>query len=66
MDALARFFQEIFPSGVHLGYCAAGQSYLEGGWYEAALEAFQKALEVNPKSRKARHGLNETRRMLKL
>ncbi len=64
--ALEAIFADVFPQGAHLGYCVAGQSYLEGGWYKDAHETFRRALEVNPKSLKARRGLNEARRALKL
>jgi len=64
--ALEAVFRDAFPQGAHIGYCLAGQSYLEGGWYDDAHAAFQRALEVNPKSQKARRGLNQARRILKL
>jgi len=64
--ALGGLFHDAFPQGAHLGYCLAGQSYFEGGWYKDAHDAFQRALSVNPKSLKARRGLDEARRMLKV
>jgi hypothetical protein len=63
--AVDQIFRDAFPQGAHIGYCLAGQSYLEGGWYEDAHDAFQRALNVNPKSLKARRGLSEARQLLK-
>jgi hypothetical protein len=64
--ALEAVFREVFPRNPHLGYCLAGESYLAGGWFRGAHQAFERALEINPKSSKARRGLNEARRALKL
>lgn len=63
--AVDKLFGDTFPQGPHVGYCLAGESYLEGGWYEDAHDAFQRALIVNPKSLKARRGLSRVRQLLK-
>lgn len=64
--ALEAIFCDLFPQGTHMGFCLAAQSYLEGGWYKDAQETFRRALEINPKSLKARRGLSQTKTMLKL
>lgn len=36
----------LFPEGLHTAYYLAGESYLEGGWFQEAKESFEKALTI--------------------
>ncbi len=47
----------LFSEGFDRAYCLAGESYLEGGWFIEAREAFDKALQINPRCKEARKGL---------
>lgn len=47
----------LFGKGFDRAYCLAGESYLEGGWFIEAREAFGKALQINPHCSEAKKGL---------
>jgi hypothetical protein len=47
-EELDELFTDIFPNGPEWGYCAAARSYKEGDWFAKALDAYQKALVLNP------------------
>jgi len=47
----------LFKEGFDRAYCLAGESYLEGGWFIEAREAFEKALQINPGCKEAQKGL---------
>jgi len=57
LDAL---FDEMFASPEE-GYCLAAKSYLEGQWYQQALETYSIALKKNPASKEALQNIESLR-----
>ena len=57
LDAL---FNEMFASPEE-GYCLAAKSYLEGQWYQHALETYSIALKKNPACKEARQNIESLR-----
>ena len=57
MGGVPYLLSRMFPQGIQFAYTAAGESYLEGGWYAEARLAFQRALELDPGLPEARKGL---------
>ncbi|GEM_PF-726715 len=48
----------LFPAEIDRAWYLAGESYLDGGWFDEARASFEKALEINPESPDARAGLH--------
>ncbi len=48
---------QLFPDGLDRAWCLAGESYLEGGWFDEARAAFERALKEDPESAEAKSGL---------
>ena len=55
----------MFPEGIHHAYTAAGESYLEGGWYSEARLSFERALQLAPGDQEALKGLTILEKRLK-
>ncbi len=64
-DGPRRLLAALFPDGYDRAYCLAGESYLEGGWFMEAREAFDKALKINPSCHEARKGLRLLEKRIK-
>ena len=60
-----RLLHTLFPDGLDKAYCLAGESYLEGGWFIEAREAFERALAINPQCQEARKGLRALERRVR-
>jgi len=56
-NGLRELLEKLFPDGIDEAYCIAGESYLEGSWYTEAKNAFEEALNINPKCSEARSAL---------
>ena len=62
---LRRLLKALFPDGLDRAYCIAGESLLEGGWFQEARSAFERALKINPRCKDARLGLRLIEKRLK-
>ncbi len=60
-----KLLNELFPQGLDEAYCLAGESYLEGSWFQEARNAFLTALELNPECMEAISGLSLLERRIK-
>ncbi len=60
-----KLLKSLFPEGLHSAYCLAGESYLEGGWFQEARNAFEKALLLKSDCIDARSGLRLLEKRLK-
>jgi hypothetical protein len=45
-ESLLALFQDMFPGQPGQGFCAAGESYMQGHWYTRALVMYRRALEI--------------------
>ena len=59
------FLSWLFPEGLHNAFLIAGESFLEGGWYEEARQAFEEALRIRPGCEEAMNGLSILERRVK-
>jgi hypothetical protein len=64
-NSIPRLFEEMFPGQKEKGYCLAAESYREGNWMELALDAYQKALDINPASKEAGQGIQAVKAIIK-
>ncbi len=64
-DGPGMLLEALFPDGFDMAYCLAGESYLEGGWFIEAKEAFEKALRVNPDCVEAKEKLDVLEKKLR-
>ncbi len=60
-----KLLKALFPEGVDRAYCIAGESFLEGGWFQEARSVFEKALKINPECKDAKLGLRLLEKRLK-
>jgi len=60
-----KLLEVLFPEGLDRAYCIAGESLLEGGWFQEARAAFEKALNINPECKEAKSGLRLLEKRLK-
>ncbi len=63
-DSLLEIFDLMFPGQPEMGFILAGESYLEGHWFDRARGAFVSALNLNPQAREAQSGLSLLERRL--
>ncbi|MFH1624180.1 MAG: tetratricopeptide repeat protein, partial [Pseudomonadota bacterium] len=57
-NSLDQIFDSMYQRGYEDAYYVTGTDLLEGGWYEKAIEFFEKVLEINPSNAEARESLN--------
>ncbi|WP_456431570.1 hypothetical protein [Thermosulfuriphilus sp.] len=63
-DSLLEILVLMFPGHPEMGFILAGESYLEGNWFDEARKAFCSALNLNPQAEGARIGLSLLERRL--
>jgi hypothetical protein len=59
--SLREILCSMYPDGFESAYFIAGKNYLDGCWYEKAVEAFKKVLEINPGNIEAKEELDRTK-----
>ena len=65
-ETVEDFFAELYPDGVEKGYCIAAASYKEGHWHEHALEAYAKALAINPSCSEAIRNISQLKAFIRV
>ncbi len=61
-DGPVRLLETLFPDGLDMAYCLAGESYMEGGWFNEARRVFERALRMNPECKEAKSGIESIER----
>ena len=62
---LERIFDSMYEKGFEEAYAFAGQTLLEGGWYERAIEFFESALKMDPNNTEIQEKINIAKENLK-
>lgn len=63
-EPLEEVLASMYEGAPEVGYMLGANSYLQGHWHEKALEAFQKALFLNPSLDEARRQIHQLRAII--